>query len=142
MPASAATSTSVLWSPSTDAAAMKSRAACGSAASLDWITSARDLGARQDPWMAVSASSVSSASSARASRGLPPVYRRSLRKVRPDSSVRPRTPAEHAEFVHVESVEREPGGAAIAAHEALPPLAELRHPAGSAGEDHEHTIGA
>ncbi len=54
----------------------------------------------------------------------------------------PEGPAQHAELVGVESAEHEPGRAAIAAHEAFPSLTELRHPAGPAGEEHEHAIGA
>ena len=54
----------------------------------------------------------------------------------------PEDPAQRFKLVHVKSAERKPGGAAIAADEALPSFAELRHSARSAREDHEHAIGA
>lgn len=54
----------------------------------------------------------------------------------------PEDPAQHAKLVQVEAAEGKPGGAAIAADEALPPFAQLRHSAGPAREDHEHAIGA
>ena len=90
VPATAATSTSVLCSPSTAAAATTSRAAAERAASRSWITSASDRGARTNPPGSFSVSSVSSARSARASSGLPPVYCPSLRNVRSESPARPR----------------------------------------------------
>jgi hypothetical protein len=54
----------------------------------------------------------------------------------------PEGPAQQSQLVHVKPAERQPRGATIAAHKALPSLTELPHPAGSAGEDHEYAIGA
>ena len=54
----------------------------------------------------------------------------------------PKGPAQHPNLVHLEPGERKPGTAAIAAHEALPPLAQLGHPARPARQDHQHTVGA